>query len=229
MRLLGVLVLVLLTAVPTFAQDSDPPLEGPPSPLPPEVIARDAQGRITVRANRVSSPFVFDGVLEEPFYREIPPFGDFIQQEPHEGQPATDKTEVWVFFDRDNLYVSARMYDADPGKRIATEMRRDANNLYNNDHFGVSFDGFYDRRNGYGFAVNALGGMLDWFVDLIWAGVSSVPAVFVEEGTPTFTLMRTMIAIVLMVFVVYLIAMRPFRSVIRRAVKAMLALLQRRA
>ena len=71
--------------------------------------------------------------------------------------------------------------------------------------------------------------MLDWFVDLIWAGISSVPAVFVEEGTPTFTLMRTMIAIVLMVFVVYLIAMRPFRSIIRRAVKAMLALLQRRA
>lgn len=107
---------------------------------------------------------MFDGVLEEPFYREVPPFGDFIQQEPHEGQPATDKTEVWVFYDRDNLYVSARMYDAEPDKRIATEMRRDANNLYNNDHFGVSFDGFYDRRNGYGFAVNALGGMLDWSI-----------------------------------------------------------------
>ena len=94
----------------------------------------------------------------------MPSFGDFIQQEPHEGQPATDKTEVWVFFDRDNLYVSARMYDAQPDKRVATEMRRDANNLYNNDHFGVSFDGFYDRRNGYGFAVNPLGGMLDWSI-----------------------------------------------------------------
>jgi hypothetical protein len=56
-----------------------------------------------------------------------------------------------------------------------------------------------------------------------------VPAVFVEEGTPTFTLMRTMIAIVLLVFVVYLLAMRPFRSIIGRASKAMLALLQRRA
>lgn len=71
--------------------------------------------------------------------------------------------------------------------------------------------------------------MLDWFVDLIWAGISAVPAVFVEEGTPTFTLMRTMIAIVLMVFLVYLIAMRPFRSIFERGIKAIRALLQRRA
>ena len=35
------------------------------------------------------------------------------------GAPATDKTDVWVFFDRDNLYVSARMYESEPGKRVA--------------------------------------------------------------------------------------------------------------
>ena len=164
MRFFGAVLLFLLAAGPLSAQSADPPLEGPPSPAPPEVIARDEQGRITMRAMRVPSPFVFDGALDEPFYKDVRSVGDFIQQEPHEGQPATDKTEVWVFFDRDYLYVSARMYDAQPDKRVATEMRRDANNLYNNDHFGVSFDGFYDRRNGYGFAVNPLGGMLDWSI-----------------------------------------------------------------
>jgi hypothetical protein len=70
--------------------------------------------------------------------------------------------------------------------------------------------------------------MLDWFIDLVWAGISAVPAVFVERGTPTFTLMRTMIAIVLMVFIVYLFAMRPFRPLWRRMFKATRALLQRR-
>ncbi len=74
-----------------------------------------------------------------------------------------------------------------------------------------------------------LGSMLDWFVDLIWAGVSSVPALFVEEGTPRFTLVRTMITIFLIVFVVYLLAMRPFRSITERAIKATVALLKRRA
>jgi hypothetical protein len=164
MRFVGAVLLSLLTAVPVLAQGSDPPIQGPPPPAPPAVIARDAQGRVTIRTMRVPSPFVFDGVLEEPFYKDVPSFGDFIQQEPHEGQPSTEKTEVWVFFDKDYLYVSARLWDSQPDKRVATEMRRDANNLYNNDHFAVSFDGFYDRRNGYGMAVNPLGGMLDWSI-----------------------------------------------------------------
>ncbi|MBS1817380.1 MAG: carbohydrate binding family 9 domain-containing protein [Acidobacteria bacterium] len=162
MRVLGALLLSLLAASSVFAQGGDPPIQGPPPPELPEMIARDAQGRITMRAMRTPSPMVFDGVLDEPFYRDVKPVGDFIQQEPTEGAPATEKTEVWVFFDRDNLYVSARMYDSQPDKRVATEMRRDANNLFNNDHFGVSFDGFYDRRNGYGFVVNVSGALLDW-------------------------------------------------------------------
>ena len=161
-RVLAVALLLLCSALSASAQTPDPPIQGPPPPELPEMIARDAQGRITMRAMRVPSPFVFDGVLDEPFYRDIKPVGDFIQQEPNEGAPATEKTEVWVFFDRDNLYVSARMYDSEPDKRVATEMRRDANNLFNNDHFGVSFDGFYDRRNGYGFVVNVSGALLDW-------------------------------------------------------------------
>ncbi len=162
MRLPAVVLFCLLAAASAFGQPVDPPIEGPPPPVAPDMIARDAQGRVTMRAMRVPSPMVFDGVLDEPFYRDVKPVGDFTQQEPHEGAPATDKTEVWVFFDRDNLYVSARLYESEPGKRVATEMRRDANNLFNNDHFGVSFDGFYDRRNGYGFVVAASGALLDW-------------------------------------------------------------------
>lgn len=164
MRTFGAFLLALATAVPVFAQTNDPVIQGPPPPELPEMIARDAQGRITMRALRVPSPFVFDGVLEEPFYRDVKPVGDFIQQEPTAGLPATEKTEVWVFFDRVNLYVSARMYDSQPERRVATELRRDANNLFNNDHFGVSFDGFYDRRNGYGMAVALSGGLLDWSI-----------------------------------------------------------------
>ena len=163
-RFFGTVLLLLITVVPAFAQSGEPTIEGPPAPVAPAVIARDAQGHITFRAVRVPSPLAFDGALDEPFYRDVPSFGDFIQQEPHEGQPATEKTEVWVFFDRDYLYVSAKMYDSEPDKRVSTEMRRDANTLYNNDHFAVTFDTFYDRRSGYGFAANQLGGMLDWSI-----------------------------------------------------------------
>ena len=34
--------------------------------------------------------------------------------EPHGGQPATEKTEVWVFFDNDNVYVSSAPGRASP-------------------------------------------------------------------------------------------------------------------
>jgi hypothetical protein len=73
-----------------------------------------------------------------------------------------------------------------------------------------------------------IGGMLDWLVHQIWAAISAVPALFVDEGTPTFTLVRTMFALLLIVLVVYLMAMRPFRSVIGRAIGAAQALLTRR-
>jgi hypothetical protein len=125
------------------------------------MIARDAEGRATVRATRLPLAITFDGVLDERFYREIQPFGEFIQQDPFEGAPATDQTEVWVFFDDANLYVSARLSESEPSRRVANEMRRDSFNLYNNDHFSVSLDTFYDRRNGYGFSVNSLGGLGD--------------------------------------------------------------------
>ncbi len=164
MRTAAALILLLLLGAPAGAQDVEPSIDGPSAPAPPEVIARDDQGRITVRATRVPSPFVFDGVLEEAFYGDVPSFSEFIQQEPRQGQPATERTEVWVFYDRQYLYVSARVWETDISQLVATEMRRDANNLYNNDHFGVSFDSFYDRRNGYGFAVNPQGGMLDWSI-----------------------------------------------------------------
>ena len=130
-------------------------------PVPPATIVRDGQGQATVRTMPLPAPLTFDGRLDEAVYRDVSSFGDFIQQDPIEGGPPTDKTEVWVFYNDDYLYVSARLWELHPERRVANEMRRDSYNLYNNDHFAVSLDTFNDRRNGYGFFVNALGGMSD--------------------------------------------------------------------
>jgi len=103
----------------------------------------------------------FDGRLDEAFYSQTKSISDFVQQEPFEGQPATEKTEVWVFFDEQYVFVSARMFETDSARRVTSDMRRDSSNLFNNDHFGVMFDTFYDRRNGYTFYANEAGGMVD--------------------------------------------------------------------
>jgi hypothetical protein len=153
----------------------------------PEVIVRDADGVATVRTLRTPSPIIVDGKLDEAVYRDVKPFGGFVQQEPFEGQPSAEKTEVWVFFDDTNVYVSARLWETEPGRRVTSDMRRDASNMYNNDHIGVLFDTFNDHRNAFGFSANAQGGMFDWQVtneqpSNNWNGLWNVRAADFDGG-----------------------------------------------
>ena len=103
-----------------------------------------------------------DGVLDEDVYRNAPPLTGFIQQEPHEGEPATEETEAWVLFDDRNLYVAARMWDSHPERMVVNEMRRDAGReIYDNENLGIMIDTFNDRRSGYYFMTNPLGALRD--------------------------------------------------------------------
>ena len=88
-------------------------------------------------ATRLTQPLVIDGRLDEAVYRTIEPAPKFLQQEPKVGEPATEQTEMWVFFDDRNVYVSAWMHDSEPDRLVANEMRRDGGNMYQNDNFSV--------------------------------------------------------------------------------------------
>ena len=134
---------------------------GPPPPVAPATINRDAARHATIRAVRLTTPMRIDGRLDEAVYDQVPAMSDFIQNDPKEGAPATEKTEVWIFFDADNVYVSARLSDSHPERLIANEMRRDSLNIVQNDQFAFSFDTFYDRRNAVIFEVSAAGGRID--------------------------------------------------------------------
>ena len=134
----------------------------PPPPRPPAVVARDGQGRATVRAVRLATGIRLDGRLDEPVYDAVPAIADFVQQMPVEGAPASEKTEAWILFDETNIYVSGRVWDsAPPSEWVANEMRRDTPQLRENDSFWVAFDTFNDRRNGVAFYTNALGALGD--------------------------------------------------------------------
>src|SRR5690349_1879497 len=123
-----------------------------------QTISREPSGSTTVRAVRVQVPLKIDGALDEPLYANVAPISDFIQQEPHEGEPATEKTEMWVAFDNDNIYVSFRCWETEPDRVVANEMRRDGPNMWQgNDLVAFSFDTFHDGRNSFNFITNALG------------------------------------------------------------------------
>lgn len=137
-------------------------IDGPPPPQPPAVISRDAAGRATIRASRVTEPLRIDGTLDERVYQDVLAISDFIQTEPIEGVPSSEQTEVWVLFDRDYLYVSGRCWDSAPESEwIVNEMRRDSMNILQNENFAFLIDTFYDRRNGVLFQVNPIGGRMD--------------------------------------------------------------------
>ena len=126
-----------------------------------QVLAQQGPGRVTVHATRIESPPRVDGVLDEDIYRTLTPVTGLIQQDPHEGAIATEPTLVWILFDQTTLYISARCRDSQPARIVANDMRRDGRNVSQNDNFSVVLDTFHDRRNGFEFLVNSIGGMWD--------------------------------------------------------------------
>ena len=136
--------------------------DGPPAPVAPDIVSRDGDGRVTIRAVRLDAPLRLDGALDEALYRTVPSVSDFVQVEPAEGAPATEKTETWLAFDRDHVYIAFRCWDSRPDRRVATEMRRDSGTTWGgNDLVSVFLDTFYDRRNGLAFTINSIGGRND--------------------------------------------------------------------
>ena len=126
------------------------------------LLSRDAAGRVTIRAIQLTSPLRTDGRLDEDIYQRVPPITEFIQTLPQENSTPTERTEAWVMFDAERIYISGRLWDsAPPSQWTANEMRRDTNQLRQNDTFGVLLDTFHDRRNGYMFYTNPLGALSD--------------------------------------------------------------------
>ena len=168
-----VLFLAVVCAASSFALSADGDdslsidelntlIDGPPAPEAPAVMTRDDDGNATLRAVRLEEPFVLDGSLDERAYASVPAMSGFVQQEPHAGEQATEQTDVWVFFDRNNVYVAARLWDSHPERIVANEMRRDNFNIKGqNASFSVILDTFYDHRNGFLFRTNPLGALWD--------------------------------------------------------------------
>ena len=101
-----------------------------------------------LQAVRLGRSPKIDGILEEEIWDSAPAATDFTQKQPDEGTPATERTEVKIVYDDDNLYLGIMCYDSEPRKIIATEKRRDSDNIYDNDNFQIMLDTFHDLRNG---------------------------------------------------------------------------------
>jgi hypothetical protein len=135
----------------------------------------DTGKTIIVQTLRTNEPVVVDGILSEPVWQNSFMVTDFIQHDPDEGKPATERTEVRIVYDDNALYIGATMYDSSPDSIIKNLARRDVS--INSDLFEVFLDPFHDKITGYYFGVNAGGTLYDGTLyndtwnDQSWDGV----------------------------------------------------------
>ena len=113
------------------------------------------------RATQLITPPVLDGkVLGDGAWRDAPALTNFTQVRPTEGAPATKKTEVFIGYTNDALYIGVICYDEDPSAIIVADSRRDSD-LDVTDSFSFIIDGFFDRQNGFVFGTNPAGVQYD--------------------------------------------------------------------
>lgn len=122
-----------------------------PKPAAPSVKA--------VQAVRAAEPITLDGRLDEAAWKGAPAASGFVQNDPQDGQPATEPTDVWVAYDDHALYVAAFCHDSDPAKILKRLGRRDAET--DSDWFMVAVDPYFDKRSGYAFYANPAGSITD--------------------------------------------------------------------
>ncbi|MEC7807596.1 MAG: DUF5916 domain-containing protein, partial [Gemmatimonadota bacterium] len=147
-------------------------LGSPASPQSVEDLAEaNTIPEIELNAMRLTGAIDLDGrILEELWFSAVP-ITDFTQQEPVEGGVPSEKTEIRVLFDEDNLYIGVIIYD-DPEEVLAYQRERDAT-LSTDDRFMWILDTFLDGRTGYYFEINAAGLMGDGILRSSGGGTSA--------------------------------------------------------
>lgn len=154
--------------------------------IPPQLGAPVAQAVRVDRAPRL------DGTLNDALWQSAKPLSDFRQQEPYEGQPTTEKTEVRILYTKNAVFFGIHCYDSEPSGIVATELRRDASQDLD-DNFEIMIDSNHDQRDGYVFEINPLGTQADGLIvgeqgangedfDSGWDGVWTSEARITADG-----------------------------------------------
>lgn len=114
-------------------------------------------GRIppSVRAYRTTEPIRMDGKLEEADWTRTTAVTEFRRDVPADGREPAEATEVRILYDRDALYVGARLHHRSTpvSKRLG---RRDSFSVFN-DVFFVMIDSYHDHRTAFVLGVTPAG------------------------------------------------------------------------
>jgi hypothetical protein len=104
--------------------------------------------------SRISKAPVIDGILDDEVWKDGAWTDDFMQYEPKNGKPTSQKTEFKIVYDNDNIYAAFKAYDTAPDSIVNRLTRRDDPD---GDLVGVIFDSFHDLRTGFLFGISSSG------------------------------------------------------------------------
>jgi hypothetical protein len=104
-----------------------------------------------------------DGKLDEGSWQRTAPTTQFTQQDPANGEASSERTELRIIFDRDNLYIGVECFDSQPAGLLFNQMMRDGA-LDGDDRFMWVLDSYNTQQSAYYFEINPAGAMGDALV-----------------------------------------------------------------
>ncbi len=99
---------------------------------------------------------IVDGLVTDEQWDSVEPFTGFTQQEPDNGEPASERTEVRLLLSTTTLYVGIIAFDSEPAEVLVSESRRDGD-LNESDSVQIVFDTFNDSQNAFLFGTTPEG------------------------------------------------------------------------
>lgn len=107
-----------------------------------------------IAAYRIHDPIKIDGNLTESDWKMASIADSFIVNNPHYGEPCSQKTSVRILYDDQAVYIGAYLYD-NPELIRKQLTSRDGEQRKDVDYFSVFFDTYNDDQNGFQFLVTS--------------------------------------------------------------------------
>ncbi len=118
-------------------------------------FARENEDNYTIKIPEFTDSPKIDGSLENSIWEKSAIIRTFTQYEPQEGAAPSEKTVVYIGYNKKNLYIAVRCYDSNPKGIRACLTQRDS--IQGDDDVTIYLDTFNDKKRAFVFQVNPCG------------------------------------------------------------------------
>lgn len=149
-------------------------------------LGRSVESQTSLKLARIEAPPKIDGVLDADEWKIGAKAELTYQVYPGDKLPASEKTEAFIQYDKENLYIAFHAFDSDPSAIRAPISKRD--DIDGDDYCTIFLDTYDDKQRAYYFSVNAIGIQQDGIYtegsgsDEKWDGIFESKGVLTKDG-----------------------------------------------